>query len=603
MNGDCNLQAIASDGTTAWTANVGQLPQYSENGNCNEFLPDFQGGAVVKGETSTTQPNGQVNFQYYIQKFDGMTGQAYPAYNLQSVWWVNMNFQLSLNDTPWIRSYSPTVVHTDGTIFTIDSTGQYGENVVDLISPLTGQRIAQIGVGNGGVGNLMVAGDGYAYLPYVSYTGSGCPGIGITSLELLRMDTGGGSTSTLLGSWNTFCTAGGQSGTVAYPTSVNIITNADQGVLVSWTLETAPYSPNYGTETAAYYIAAVSGGSLMAQGTTQVPVQPILQAQDGTFYGTNTNTGAMIKFDRSGNIQWSVPGDYPQIATVDGGVVGASGITYDSNGNADGQIESTAPPLTNCPGGSCPVADLASFAQSWTQDTYQLGSVENTLTVPNAPATPPYASFPGANPSANGASPICHDSRDQLIAQYGQYAVLDSFFKLFLGGTPKNNNWPRFAPNCFELTSSAASANFSFSAISTGNPWALIKYPLVAAASMGYGLDDWFEVYRQNYGSLFGNSRNINSGYRTPAHNANLPYPGATSSRHMLGDAIDFGSATHTLQELEDMNDAALAAEADFVEDPAIMTTYCANGHPKSGPPYPCAHADWRYHSKGEYAH
>lgn len=92
------------------------------------------------------------------------------------------------------------VVHTDGTIFTVDSTGlYYGENVVDLIDPLTGLRKAQIGVENSGVGNLIIAGDGNAYLPYVSYAGGGCPGMQTTSLELLRMDTSGGSTSILLG--------------------------------------------------------------------------------------------------------------------------------------------------------------------------------------------------------------------------------------------------------------------------------------------------------------------------------------------------------------------------------------------------------------------
>jgi len=126
---------------------------------------------------------------------------------------------------------------------------------------------------------------------------------------------------------------------------VNVITNADQGVFASWTLETAPYSPNYGAQSARYYIAAVNGGNLIAQGTPQVPVQPILQAQDGTFYGTTpiqnsngSNSVSIVKFDQSGNIQWSVPNDTPQIATADGGVIGASGITYDSNGRGTGMI-------------------------------------------------------------------------------------------------------------------------------------------------------------------------------------------------------------------------------------------------------------------------
>jgi hypothetical protein len=45
----------------------------------------------------------------------------------------------------------------------------------------------------------------------------------------------------------------------------------------------------------------------------------------------------MITFDSSGNVKWSVPNDSPQIATADGGVIGSSGITYDSQGRATGQ--------------------------------------------------------------------------------------------------------------------------------------------------------------------------------------------------------------------------------------------------------------------------
>jgi hypothetical protein len=74
-------------------------------------------------------------------------------------------------------------------------------------------------------------------------------------------------------------------------------------------------------------------------GSNSVPsaVSPVLQAQDGTYYGTDGN-GNMINFSQSGNVIWSVPNDSPQIATADGGVIGASGITYDDQGRADGQV-------------------------------------------------------------------------------------------------------------------------------------------------------------------------------------------------------------------------------------------------------------------------
>jgi hypothetical protein len=87
-------------------------------------------------------------------------------------------------------------------------------------------------------------------------------------------------------------------------------------------------------------------------GSTSTPIYPALQAQDGSFYGTDNN-GNMISFSQSGNVIWSVPNDYPQMATADGGVVGASGITFDDQGRANGQI-------ANMP------------TQSWTRNAYQI---------------------------------------------------------------------------------------------------------------------------------------------------------------------------------------------------------------------------------------
>ena len=180
------------------------------------------------------------------------------------------------------------------------------------------------------------------------------------------------------------------------------------------------------------YSSSPTGGSVVSQATTDRLLQPLLQAQDGSFYGTDSD--GMIKFDQSGNIQWSVPGDSPQIATADDGVIGASGTTYDSSGNATGQLgNANSAAMTsigaasrayravqaaneNCPGGSCPIADLVSLAQSWISDWYQIatGSVNQLLIPPIAPATPPWASFVGLNQSADSVSPPCLDDRDQL---------------------------------------------------------------------------------------------------------------------------------------------------------------------------------------------
>jgi hypothetical protein len=55
-------------------------------------------------------------------------------------------------------------------------------------------------------------------------------------------------------------------------------------------------------------------------------------------------------------VRWIVPSEQPQIATADGGVIGQSGITYDSNGNATGQV--------------------AMPTYSWFGNAYQVGSVD-----------------------------------------------------------------------------------------------------------------------------------------------------------------------------------------------------------------------------------
>ena len=94
----------------------------------------------------------------------------------------------------------------------------------------------------------------------------------------------------------------------------------------------------------------------------------------------------MISFNSSANVNWTVPNDWPQIATADGGVIGTSGATYDQNGDATGQI-----PM--------PI-------QSWTGNAYQNdpGQAQEVNFTPAAYATG-YAAVDNGNPSA-AASPF-----------------------------------------------------------------------------------------------------------------------------------------------------------------------------------------------------
>jgi hypothetical protein len=91
----------------------------------------------------------------------------------------------------------------------------------------------------------------------------------------------------------------------------------------------------------------------------------------------------MVAFDATGNVRWVVPNEQPQIATADGGVVGQSGITYDQNGNATGQI------------------NLAT--QSWLGYTHQLGSVDQVLVNP-VPFALSFWAVQGGNASGNGTA-------------------------------------------------------------------------------------------------------------------------------------------------------------------------------------------------------
>jgi len=132
--------------------------------------------------------------------------------------------------------------------------------------------------------------------------------------------------------------------TVATP-----ITNSNTGILLSWqadlqcaycsyaNLQSPPPRTVFGLANTSNNSPSATTVNIPGQAS---PIVPLLQAQDGSFFGT-VGTGPqpgqitqtnMIAFDGSGHTKWSVPNDTPKIATADGGVIGASGAQYDSNG-------------------------------------------------------------------------------------------------------------------------------------------------------------------------------------------------------------------------------------------------------------------------------
>ena len=260
----------------------------------------------------------------------------------------------------------------------------------------------------------------------------------------------------------------------------------------------------------------------------------ITQAQDSTFYGAfyNAGNGGMVKFDQSGNVIWSVPNDSPQIATADGGVIGYSGITYDSNGNATGQIPT---PIQSWTGGESGIA-------------YQYGSVDQTAFTPAITyATPDFSSFSRANQSGNGASALCHDLRDQLITEYPKYGA-------------------GFLPVCFSPDFVASSdsgpdsdPDFPFSVLNQDDiqyndypGWAILKSSL---------LDGLEAIYR-----AYGQPLSVSSAYRSPmvqylidkkniASGQYKNYKASPHSQHLHGDAVDIRTSGQlmTWQTLHDI--------------------------------------------------
>lgn len=98
----------------------------------------------------------------------------------------------------------------------------------------------------------------------------------------------------------------------------------------------------------------------------------------------------LASFDQSGNIKWSIPGYYAQIATADGGVIAQSysgqSVTIDVNGNSTGQLASLP-------------------TQSWTRNAYQIDPVhaQQVVSKPTDNATSFWAQS-GANPSVNSTA-------------------------------------------------------------------------------------------------------------------------------------------------------------------------------------------------------
>ena len=345
------VEAITSDGTTAWTADVSNAYE--------DPVPDFLGGLVL------LKSNDDVSTS--IVRLDGMTGQPAATYT-----------------TPAYQSLSAVVPHPDGTIFAVQQDSDALSYSVIGIDSAGGLKFSvPMGQwsndwGFGVVSNAIIAGDGNYYVAYNYYDQSQYP-IPAT-MQVVQVGSDGSSSTAHIMDWESY------EFDHHAPVRANIITNADQGVLLSIQVS----SLSTGNKNYFAVVGGGGGGLLDGPDFGSGPVEPVLQAQDGSFVGTvDTDDGSqlMVAFDASGGVRWTVGGYTPQIATDDGGVIATgdsgSAVVFDQNGSATKQI--------------------TLYTQSWTGNMYQDGPVDR-VSSPSFCGGSGLWENAGGNPSANGVA-------------------------------------------------------------------------------------------------------------------------------------------------------------------------------------------------------
>lgn len=334
------LQAITAEGRLAWTANVGTDPNL-------KLLPDFQSGMV------TVTPQS-------LMRLDGMTGQPQGLY---------------FSNTSTRDGISSVVPHTDGTIFAVDGDTLTGINPADgtpKFSIAMEHSTTDTTNINGpwgvfcasfadptsththdeqppAIGNLIVAGDGNAYVTYQYSTNTytNVPCIDYTRhqerhLRLLRVSSSGDSSKIAVKDWTSdfrqtsnpanpwTTTVSTQTGIIPSLWVADLITNADQGVVVSWGAASDAYCAysDINGQTGCvgkqnrFALTPVLGGAVGQDAVVNIPnqwspVQPMLQAADGTYFGnvyvqdpvTTAVSSLVVATDANGAMKWSLPGD------------------------------------------------------------------------------------------------------------------------------------------------------------------------------------------------------------------------------------------------------------------------------------------------------
>ena len=263
------FSAITADGVTAWSSGL------------YFFAADFLGGALAL----EPDPGGGGLDQATpgLVRLDGITGQPTFTYN----------FSYPQSSFMW------AVPHPDGTIFLLEYDNVWGGHGPDNgyftlkgLDPATGSVKWSVQLPSGvvlndsddwadfwnpeGWGKFIIAGDGYAYLPY-AWTDAG-----MAHLILARVSSSGEYTPIPIAdySWPW----------VGWPDLAwSIMTNADQGVVFAWGDDVYGAGGQYATAPYLHMAIANAAGVQAVNGALipgQVgPVRLRLQAQDGSLAG------------------------------------------------------------------------------------------------------------------------------------------------------------------------------------------------------------------------------------------------------------------------------------------------------------------------------
>jgi hypothetical protein len=241
------VQAITSEGATAWTAGL----NWSE-----EAVPDFQGGLVI-----------QDWMEQSIVTLDGVTGQRRGVY------------QPATGST-----LGEMAVHMDGTIFAVQhnySESGHAPDTVVGIDPITGALKFSVPVATSEMitlgSSMIIAGDGSAYLMYAYRETPGTGDGFLAHIKLLRVNSSGEFSHINVHDWKDALTD-------EMYVDPHLITNADTGVLASWSnWSGGDYRP---------HLAVVTGPSVSVVDGPRLPghereaIVPVLQAEDGSYVGT-----------------------------------------------------------------------------------------------------------------------------------------------------------------------------------------------------------------------------------------------------------------------------------------------------------------------------